>query len=172
MTLALPNELFKHGLARARLYRPDSICISPLSSCPALDRPALVVGLFGSLQHALTSFWLWFFQDYRIWTLGSTTLAYFVVYAVLGIYLWLFLDRGERARPLAFSILWTCFEYQKSVGFLGYPWGLIPYSLTDALPLLQIADITGVYGITALLAACNAALAELILGIGSTRKGR
>src|SRR5208283_5104204 len=88
-----------------------------------------------------------------------------------GLYLWLFLDRSDGARPLGFIVLWACFEYQKSTGFLGYPWGLIPYSLTDALPLLQIADITGVYGITALLAACNAALAELILGIGSIRKG-
>jgi len=121
------------------------------------------------LQHALTSFWLWFFQDYRIWTLGSTTLAYFFVYAVLGLYLWLFLERSGRARPLAFIVLWTAFEYQKSTGFLGYPWGLIPYSLTDALPLLQIADLTGLYGITAVLAACNAALAEMLLGVGASK---
>ena len=170
MTLALPNELFKHGLVGLGFIALIPLYIAVIE-LPGPRSSALVVGLFGSLQHAMTSFWLWFFQDYRIWTLGSTTLAYFLVYAVLGMYLWLFLDRGGRARPLAFSILWTCFEFQKSVGFLGYPWGLIPYSLTDALPLLQIADITGVYGITALLAACNAALAELILGIGLTRKG-
>ncbi len=169
MTLALPNELFKHGLVGLGFIALIPLYIA-VAELPGPRSSALVVGLFGGLQHAMTSFWLWFFQDYRIWTLGSTTLAYFVVYAVLGMYLWLFLDRGGRARPLAFLILWTCFEFQKSVGFLGYPWGLIPYSLTDALPLLQIADITGVYGVTALLAACNAALAELILGIGSIGK--
>ena len=85
MTLAVPNELFKHGLvplgfiALVPLYLAVLELGSPRGS-------ALVTGLFGALQHALTSFWLWFFQDFRIWTLGSTTLAYFVVYAVLGLY--------------------------------------------------------------------------------------
>jgi apolipoprotein N-acyltransferase len=163
MVLAVPNELFKHGsvplgfIALVPLYFAIFRLRGPKSA-------ALVAGLFGAIQHAGTSFWLWNFQNYRIWTLGSTTVAYFIVYAVLGLYLWLFLVRGGKARPVAFAFLWTGFEYCKSIGFLGYPWGLLPYSLTDALPLLQIADLTGVYGITFVLATCNAAIAELILG--------
>jgi apolipoprotein N-acyltransferase len=163
MTLAVPNEFFKHGLALLGFIALVPLYIAVLG----IARPwtaALVVGLFGSLQHALTSFWLWFFNDFRFWTLGTTTIAYFVVYMVLGLYLWLFLSRSGRARPAAFIALWSSFEYLKSTGFLGYPWGLLPYSLTDALPLLQIADLGGVYGVTAVLAACNAALAELLLG--------
>jgi apolipoprotein N-acyltransferase len=170
MTFAVPNELFKHGMVPLGFIALVPLYIALLE----MKRPkaaAFVTGLFGALQHALTSFWLWFFQDFRIWTLGSTTLACFVIYSVLGLYLWLFLDRSGKGRPLAFIVLWTSFEYLKSIGFLGYPWGLIPYSLTDALPLLQIADLTGVYGVTALLAACNAAIAELLLGIGASRKG-
>jgi apolipoprotein N-acyltransferase len=165
MTLAVPNEVFKHGLVPLGFIALIPLYIALLEQ-PGPKSAALVTGLFGALQHGLSSFWLWFFQDFRIWTLGSTCVAYFVVYAVLGLYLWLFLNRGGRARPLAFIVLWTAFEYQKSIGFLGYPWGLIPYSLTDALPLLQIADLTGLYGVTAVLAAFNAALAELILGLG------
>jgi apolipoprotein N-acyltransferase len=90
---------------------------------------------------------------------------------VLGLYLWLFLSRSGKARPLAFILLWASFEYCKSTGFLGYPWGLIPYSLTNALPLLQIADLAGVYGISAVLAASNAALAEALIGIGASKPG-
>ncbi len=170
MTLAVPNEIFKHGLAPLGFVALIPLYVAMIE-LPGPKSAALVAGLFGALQHALTSFWLWFFKDFRIWTLGSTTLAYFVVYAVLGLYIWLILDRGGRARPLGFVLLWTAFEFQKSIGFLGYPWGLLPYSLTDALPLLQIADLTGLYGITAFLAACNSAIAELLLGIGSSRKG-
>jgi apolipoprotein N-acyltransferase len=118
MTLAVPNEIFKHGLIPLGFIALVPLYLAVLE-LPGPKAAALVVGLFGALQHALTSFWLWFFQDFRIWTLGSTTLAYFVVYSVLGLYLWLFLARGGRARPLAFILLWTCFEYQKSVGFLG-----------------------------------------------------
>lgn len=168
MTLAVPNEFFKHGIPLFGFIALIPLYIA-LIELPGPRSAALVVGLFGALQHAMTSFWLWNFHDFRIWTLGSTTAAYYVVYAVLGLYLWLFLDRAERGRPLAFALLWTSFEYLKSIGFLGYPWGLLPYSLTDVLPLLQMADLTGLYGITALLAVCNAAIAEWILGQGSLR---
>jgi apolipoprotein N-acyltransferase len=170
MALAVPNEFFKHGLAVLGFVALIPLYVAVLET----DGPratALVVGLFGSLQHGLSSFWLWFFKDFRFWTLGSTIAAYFIVYMVLGLYLWLFLHRSGRARPIAFVILWASFEYLKSTGFLGYPWGLLPYSLTDALPLLQIADLTGVYGISALLAAANAALAELMLGAGASKPG-
>jgi apolipoprotein N-acyltransferase len=170
MTLAIPNEFMAMGLpllgfiALAPLY----VALAGLSSPKA---SALVTGLFGALQHGMTSFWLWFFKDFRFWTLGSTTLAYFVVYAVLGLYLWLAAARGGAARPILFTIAWVAFEYQKSVGFLGYPWGLLPYSLTDLIPFLQVADITGIYGIAAFLALSNAAVAELVLGIPGTRPG-
>jgi apolipoprotein N-acyltransferase len=166
MTLAVPNELFKQGLAALGFVALVPLYLAVMGTAGP-KAAALVVGLFGSLQHGLSSFWLWFFKDFRFWTLGSTTAAYFVVYMVLGFYLWLFLRRSGRARPIAFAVLWASFEYLKSTGFLGYPWALLPYSLTDALPLLQIADLAGVYGISALLATCNAALAELLVGAGS-----
>jgi len=163
MTLAVPNEIMKFGLPPLGFLGlvPLYIAIAGLSSPKAA---ALVTGVFGALQHAMTSFWLWFFNDFRFWTLGTTTLGYFVVYAVLGLYLWLVLARGGRARPFLFALLWVAFEYQKSIGFLGYPWGLAPYSLTLCLPLLQVADITGLYGITAFLALSNAAIAEACIG--------
>jgi apolipoprotein N-acyltransferase len=169
MTLALPNEIFKHGIVPLGFIALVPLYLAILS-LPGPKSAALVAGIFGSMQHALSSYWLWFFKDFRIWTLGSTTLAYFFIYSVLGLYLWLILDRGGRSRPLGFMLLWTAFEFQKSTGFLGYPWGLLPYSLTDALPMLQIADITGLYGVTLVLAACNAAVAEFLLGIGASRK--
>lgn len=162
MSIALPNEVFNFG------YAPlGFLALVPLYAA-ILDAPghrsaALLVGAFGALQHALSSYWLWFFKDFRFWTLGSTTIAYGIIYAVLGLYLSFFLKKAGRARPFAFALLWAVFEYQKSTGFLGYPWGLLPYSLTNCLPLLQVADITGVYGISWMLALCNAAVAELVI---------
>jgi apolipoprotein N-acyltransferase len=166
MTLAVPNELFAHGLPPLGFIALVPLYVA-LLDLRSHRSAALVVGVFGALQHGLTSFWLWNFHDFRIWTLGSTTFAYLLVYAVLGLYLWLFLARSGTARPLAFALLWTAFEHQKSTGFLGYPWGLLPYSLTDALPLLQIADLAGVYGISLVLAFFNAGAAELLLGLGA-----
>ena len=85
MTLAVPNEIFKHGFVPLGFIALIPLYLAILE-LPGPKLAALVTGIFGALQHALTSFWLWFFQDFRIWTLGSTTLAYFLVYAVLGLY--------------------------------------------------------------------------------------
>lgn len=161
MALSLPNELFRFGFAPLGPLALVPLYIALLDA-PGLRGAALLVSLFGAAQHALSSYWLYFFKDFAFWTIGGTTLAYAVVYYVLGLYLGLFVQRSGRPRPLAFALLWAAFEYQKSVGFLGYPWGLLPYSLTDALPLLQVADLTGVYGLSAALALTNAAIAELL----------
>ncbi|HSV55693.1 MAG TPA: apolipoprotein N-acyltransferase, partial [Magnetospirillaceae bacterium] len=42
------------------------------------------------------------------------------------------------------------------------PWGLLAYSVNDFLPLIQIADRTGVYGVSFLLAWTGASVAEIL----------
>ncbi|MCE1196952.1 apolipoprotein N-acyltransferase, partial [bacterium] len=112
-------------------------------------------------SHALTSYWLFFYKGFAFWTLGTTTIAYGIVFATVGLY-GSFLARSTPAayRPAILAVGWTAFEYLKSVGFLGYPWGLVPYSLTTAPILLQISDTTGVYGLSFLLAYSSATIAE------------
>ncbi len=159
--LALPNEVFAYGmpvlgfLALVPLY-------FAMGAAPSYGFAALAAGLYGALHHALSSYWLYFFKDFALFTIGATTLAYFVVYAVFGLYLAFFLKKTGPYRPMAFALLWTCFEFLKSTGFLGYPWGLLPYTQTEVLPLLQIADVTGIYGLSFLLALANAVLAEVL----------
>ena len=60
------------------------------------------------------------------------------------------------------SVLWVSLEYLRSLGVLGFPWGLIAYSQWKNTTLIQIADITGVYGISFVIVLFNAALAYLI----------
>ncbi len=52
-------------------------------------------------------------------------------------------------------LLWTCLEYCKSVFFTGFPWENLGYSLCEHTFLIQIADITGVYGLTFLIVFVN-----------------
>jgi apolipoprotein N-acyltransferase len=44
----------------------------------------------------------------------------------------------------------------------GFPWGLAGYSQHSVLPVIQVAELTGVYGISFLLVAVNCALAALL----------
>lgn len=169
--LGLPNEAFPYGLPLLG-YLALIPLYCAMAEAPSYGFVALACGLYGALHHALSSYWLFFFHDYALWTLGSTTLAYGVIYAVYGLYLGFFQKRSGPLRPLAFALFWTALEYLKSTGFLGYPWGLLPYTQTRFLPLLQIADATGVYGLSFLLAFINAALAEALMALPALRPRR
>ncbi len=157
--LAVPNELFPRGnpalgwLAAAPLYWA-------LAASPGFGVSAAIGAVYGASAHGFSSYWLWFFKDYAVWTLGSTILAYAVVYAHFALWLSFLLRRGGVCRPLAYALLWAGLEFYKSTGFLGYPWGLLAYSVNEVLPLIQIADRTGVYGLSFLLAWSGASLAE------------
>ncbi|HRZ89744.1 MAG TPA: hypothetical protein P5117_09710, partial [Spirochaetia bacterium] len=168
--LAVPNELFPRGnpalgwLAAAPLY-------FALAASPGYGFSAALGAVYGAAAHGFSSYWLWFFKDYAVWTLGSTVLAYAVVYAHFALWLSFLLRRGGVCRPLAYALLWAGLEFYKSTGFLGYPWGLLAYSVNEVLPLIQIADRTGVYGISFLLAWSGSSLAEIAgippVGLGS-----
>ena len=59
-------------------------------------------------------------------------------------------------------VLWTILEYVKSQILTGFPWENLGYSQFDILPVIQISDITGVYGVTFLIVFINALLYDLI----------
>ena len=58
-------------------------------------------------------------------------------------------------------IFWVVLEYLRSYLFTGFPWSSIGYTQYKLLTLIQIADITGVYGVSFLLVAVNGALADI-----------
>ncbi len=52
--------------------------------------------------------------------------------------------------------LWVTLEYLRAnMITLGFPWVLLGYSQSSFLPLIQIADITGVYGVSFLIVMVN-----------------
>ncbi len=59
--------------------------------------------------------------------------------------------------------LWVSLEYLRGILFTGFPWSLLGYSQFQFLPLIQVADITGIYGISFLIVYANALLAELFI---------
>jgi apolipoprotein N-acyltransferase len=58
--------------------------------------------------------------------------------------------------------LWVALEYARSnLFFLSFPWNLLGHSQYRYLPVIQIADITGVYGISFLIVMVNQFLSQL-----------
>ncbi len=54
-----------------------------------------------------------------------------------------------------FPLAWVGADYLRSILLTGFPWTMLGHSQYRLLPLIQIADLTGVYGITALIVLAN-----------------
>ena len=62
---------------------------------------------------------------------------------------------------LIVPLLWVSLEFMRTYMLTGYPWALLAYSQYKFLTIIQIADITGVYGVSFLIAALNGLIFDL-----------
>ena len=160
LPLALPNELLHDGNALLGVF-----CIAPFLAAvilsPSFKFASFLGVVFGALSTLLSNFWLMYFQSYTLWTLGGVVLVYVVFNAVLAPVLYgVSKIHASLLRPFTVALTWTLYEYLKSVGFLGFPWGLVAYPVHSVLPIIQFTDITGVWGLSLLMALANSVLAE------------
>ena len=59
-------------------------------------------------------------------------------------------------------ITWTALEYFRTYIFTGFPWDCLGYSQAHRLPLIQICDLTGVYGLSFLILMGNVSVVSLV----------
>lgn len=83
--------------------------------------------------------------------------VYFALFAAGIVYF-----RGKAPLYLAAPVLWVCLEYLKSCLFTGFPWENLGYSQFSNLLFIQMADITGVSGLSFLIVLLNAAFFTLL----------
>jgi apolipoprotein N-acyltransferase len=88
-------------------------------------------------------------------------------------YLYALAKRHTPLSPILFApVFWVVLELVRNYIVTGFPWNLLGYTQHDTLGVIQIADITGVYGVSALIVMVNAAISELVVGIrGGKPKG-
>lgn len=86
---------------------------------------------------------------------------------VLGLYTAVFAAgvRWMQRRWLAWvylaPALWVVLEWMRGWFFIGFPWGALGYSQWRYTDLVQMAEVTGVYGLSALLLFFNAVVASI-----------
>ncbi|HEU4365866.1 MAG TPA: apolipoprotein N-acyltransferase [Candidatus Krumholzibacteria bacterium] len=71
---------------------------------------------------------------------------------------------------IAAPAVWALFEIARSRGELAFPWGVLGYTLSDHPPLLQTAELWGVYGLSFLVVLVNASIAGLVAAHGPRGK--
>ena len=104
---------------------------------------------------------IWFRHvTYSAWILVSFYLtAYFLVFGYCTDYI---ASQCRIPLTLIAPFLWVSLEYLRSFLITGFPWLFLGHSQYRYLPLIQVTDITGVYGLSFLIVMINAAVVEII----------
>jgi apolipoprotein N-acyltransferase len=77
--------------------------------------------------------------------------------------------RAGLAGLLLASAAWVATEFFRGVVFGGFPWVLLGDSQVTILPVVQLASLVGVYGVSGLVAFVNATIAYATLTTGRRR---
>jgi len=134
-------------------------CLAPLFLVLLTNKPgtAIFYGVvFGTLQALIINYW---HGTYDYVTLHLITIAFVVEYTLFMVCLVGLIRATGKWGVLAVPAAWALFDYVRSIGVIGYPWGLIGTSQYRFLPFIQIASITGVWGLSFIVLLCNAAIA-------------
>lgn len=128
--------------------------------------------LSGFIAYAGIFYWL----NIVMTTYGKLPLAVsFILSLVMAAYLALFVafstslaNHAETCGiPLAagLPLFWVAFEYFRAFFLTGFPWAALGYTQYRTLPLIQISDLTGVYGVSFLLVLANVVLYRMARGV-------
>jgi len=99
-----------------------------------------------------------FYFGVLYWLYHVTFIGLVILCIYLAFYFGIFGAVVNRFGILAAPIAWTILEYIQAHLFTGFGWALLGYSQYKNLPLIQIADFSGVYGVSFAIMIVNAAI--------------
>lgn len=183
LALAIPNELTLFGCPFYSFFAIIPLYINIRFLCKSYRQAFWTTFIQVLTCHLLSSYWLTYFKDFAIFTLGGSALGTAFIGAFMGLFLYLPYSRKSYEkleiyaakkpfydhtyfRVLYFAFIYTLYEWVKSSGFLGYPWGTISSTMYRFSLFTQLAAITGTYGITFLTVLFNGIAGEFLLYLG------
>ncbi len=124
------------------------------------------LGLLTGVVHYLTLLYWFvpFLNTYGPFPIAISTGILLLLSLYLAIYIGLFSMAltciGMSMTALFFSVptLWVSLEFMRSFLFSGFPWELLGHTQYNALHIIQISDMVGVYGISFLISLSNGLL--------------
>jgi apolipoprotein N-acyltransferase len=165
--LSFPSFLRTQGIAAL-----GYVCLIPLLL--ALEEAPLHWGVFygtlaGVFQTMISNYWLGTFNLLTLQFVSVVTLLEYVPFMAAALFI---LKRSRGPGFLVFPAAWTVFDWLRSQGFLGYPWGMLGASQYTVIPMIQIASLTGVWGVTFLVTLCNSVAAWYVkAAVSRVRRG-
>jgi apolipoprotein N-acyltransferase len=148
------------------------LCMVPLMLCLSAAPPGWGIfygTLAGVLQTMITNYWLGTFNLLTLQFVTVVTALEYIPFMAAALFI---LRRSSRAGFLVLPVAWTVFDWLRSMGFLGYPWGMLGTSQYSVLPVIQIAAVVGVWGVTFLVTLTNSVIAWYLTGAAArARRG-
>ena len=144
--LAFPSLLSKWGIAPIAFISiiPVFIVIHTSSWKSIIPYGAF----YGFITYGIFNFWLSTFHPLAIIIVPTIYATYFVfLFPLLKLVDKLFPRYGYLVQALC----WIGYEYLRTKGFLGYPYGIIGYTMATVRPFIQISSVTGVWGVSFLV---------------------
>ncbi len=160
-SIGIPNDFFYFGSAIAG-FSALALLYYVFLNCGSYKKAALLYGFFTSFVHLFSSYWLAFFENFAIFTLGASTLAYFFLALPFGVVFYYIINKTRTTRMFAFAAVWLLWECFKSLGFLAYPWGTAPMVCFHLKHFIQFIDTTGVWGLSFTVPLISACFGEIL----------
>jgi apolipoprotein N-acyltransferase len=131
---------------------------------------ALKLGLLAGMVHFMSLiYWIIFVLDHYgnlnvFLSLGPYLLLCFYLALYIAVFSWgtARILRSSSFPAFFIAALWVSLEYVRGHFLTGFPWCLLGYSQYAHLQLIQVADITGVYGVSFLIVLSNGLLYSLL----------
>jgi len=154
---AFPNPLIENGVSFLAwvAYVPVFLLLYRVG----LRASVFWGALYGYTAYLLFNYWLASFHPLAgIIVHGIYMLYMALLFFVLRVAILFF----PRRAYVAHWVIWLAYEYLRTLGFLGYPYGITGYSQWRMVYLIQIADVFGVWGVSALVVFPSAWLAAAL----------
>lgn len=116
----------------------------------------------GFLFFGATLYWVGYVAIIGVFVLTLYLALFFGIFAV-GVDILAMQFRKPRTRfTVLVSCLWVAVEFLRSHLFTGFGWALLGYTQWETLPIIQIADSMGAYGVSFLVVFTNVLIASKI----------
>ncbi len=128
--------------------------------------------VIGLLSNLISLYWLSTNSGttFLIATLSLiSTSIYLSIFWSLFSLIFCFINNNSSKGIYFFPFGWVLFEYLFSIGIMGFPWMSLATTQTNYLPVIQIVELTGVFGISFWIASLNIIFFKVLLSKNRVR---
>lgn len=124
--------------------------------------PGLAWILLSAYCAVFVAIWVWFCWKILPATSSSSGLSFLeVIDKFLSVPIW-----KRITWAIACACAWTALEFTRGLFLTGFPWNFLGDSQYRLLPVIQVASITGVYGVTFLVVWFSVVICSALLVLG------